>query len=174
MTAVKARIRRNRHLQAAEGYLTLQLPDHALDELRTVQSDAETATAVNLLRGEAFRQKGEYRAALRFFRRVLRENPRDVAVLMGMAWCYKRTGRLRRAIRAMRQANRVDPDQPVVLYNLACYYALAGEKPQALSWLGRALRKEGALRKLIPAERDFDGLRDDPDFEFVTRRHDEI
>ena len=72
---------------------------------------------------------------------------------------------------------------PVVLYNIACYYSLAGDKAQALSWLGRALRMETALRKqmteepefgrkslreLIPDEPDFDQLRNDPDFQYIA------
>jgi hypothetical protein len=67
----------------------------------------------------------------------------------------------------MEEANRLSPNEPIIMYNLSCYFALAGNKTQALSWLGRALRKEKSLRKLIPEESDFDRLRDDPDFQFV-------
>ena len=48
------------------------------------------------------------------------------------------------------------------------YYSLAGDKTQALSWLGRALRMKSSLRSLIADESDFDPLRDDPDFQYVT------
>lgn len=161
-------LKRERRLEAAEGYLALDMPDHALHELEGVPDPEQCSYEVNLLRGEALRQKREHEAALRFYRRALDECPADVSVLMGMAWCYKRTGRLNLAIETMEQAYKASPDEPVVLYNLACYHALAGHKTQALSWLGRALRMEQALRKLIPAESDFDRLRDDPDFHFVA------
>jgi hypothetical protein len=88
----------------------------------------------------------------------------------------------------MEEAYRAHPKVPVVLYNIACYHSLAGDKRQALSWLGRALRMEASLRKLvpddpdlqalalrtslrdlIPDESDFDSLRNDPDFQYLAR-----
>jgi Flp pilus assembly protein TadD len=166
--AKNARLRRERLLEAARGYLAIGMADHALQQLDTIEDPENCAFDWHQLRAEALRDQGNYVAALESYNRALSERPRDVAVLMGMAWCYKRTDRLRLSIAAMQQAYRVAPDEPVVLYNLACYYSLAGEKTQALSWLGRALRMHAALRKCIPDETDFDPLRDDPDFQFVS------
>jgi hypothetical protein len=53
------------------------------------------------------------------------------------------------------------------LYNMACYLALDGNREQALSWLGRALRMDKTLCKLVPAETDFDSLKHDPDFQHL-------
>ena len=61
------------------------------------------------------------------------QEPENVGLLMGMAWCYKRIDRLSRAIDSMEEAYRAHPDEAVVLYNLACYFSLAGNKPKALS-----------------------------------------
>ena len=143
-------------------------PRHALQQLDAVNDPGQHAFEIYQLRGEALQRQEEYPAALKAFRRALLENPNSVTVLMGMGWCYKRIGQLPRAINALKRAYRVDPDEPVVLYNLSCYFALAGDKQQALSWLGRALRMESSLRNLISDESDFDQLRDDPDFQFVT------
>jgi len=163
-----ARTRRERTLEAARGYLALQMPKHALRELSSIEDPDKIPFAINQLRGEALRQGGEHQKALAAFSRALAENPSDLTVLMGMAWCYKRTDQLPQAIAAMEQAYRAKPDEPIILYNLACYFALDGNKTQALSWLGRALRMESSLRKLIPEETDFDDLRDDPDFQFIV------
>lgn len=168
----KPRNRHERRLEAARGYLALDMPDHALRELRSIAERDECEFAWQQLRGEALRQKQEYHAALDAFHQALSEDDEDVSVLMGMAWCYKRIDELPRAIRVMERAYEVAPKEPIVLYNLSCYYALAGDKPQALSWLGRALRMEKSLRELIPGESDFDSLRDDPDFQFVAGAHD--
>lgn len=157
-----------RHLEAARGYLMLELPDLALSELRRVGEPEGIRFEVARLRGEALRQKDEHEAALDAFRAAAEEQPNDLSVLMGMAWCFKRTGRLPRAIECMERAYRACPDEAIVLYNLACYHALAEDKPQALSWLGRAIRMERSLRTLIPEETDFDRLRDDPDFQFIV------
>ena len=67
----------------------------------------------------------------------------------------------------MRIAYEHHPKVPIVLYNLSCYYALAGDKDHALSWLGRALRMNRSMVKLVPEETDFDALRNDPDFQHL-------
>ena len=165
---IDPRIKCEKLLEAARGYLLLDMPDHALDQLRGIAEPRRSSFTVNQLRGECLRQKEAYHDALEAFEQAIAERPNDVAVLLGMAWCYKRTGRLPHAIAATQQAYRACPDEPVILYNLACYFALRGNKSRALSWLGRALRKDGALRRLIPGESDFDRIRSDPDFQFVA------
>ena len=69
----------------------------------------------------------------------------------------------------MERAYRIAPKQAVILYNLSCYWSLAGNKTQSLSWLGRALRMDHELRRLIDDEADFDSLRNDPDFQLIIR-----
>jgi Flp pilus assembly protein TadD len=159
---------RERRLEAACGYLELNMPEHALRELDRIADPETIPFEFNRLRGEALRTASQFEPALKAYARAMAEKPEDLSVLMGMAWCYKRTGQLPRAIAAMEQAYRAHPKEPIVLYNLACYFSLGGEKVQALSWLGRALRMESSLRKLISEESDFDPLRNDPDFQYVT------
>lgn len=159
---------RIRRLEAAQGYLALDMPDHALREMRRIDNPQEVRFDFCQLKGEALRQKRRHEEALNAYRQALEENPDDLGVLMGMAWCYKRLDQLPRAIQTMEQAYQAAPREPVVLYNLACYFALAGDKTQALSWLGRAIRMEPALRQLIPDETDFDPLRNDSDFQFIV------
>ncbi len=158
--------KRQRHLQAAEGYLSLGMPDHALDALTQV-SDSESAVEWHLLRGDALRAKLEHHRALECFQRAHELDPKSLDALLGMAWCFKRTDRLDQSIESMRIAYQHHPTVPLVLYNLSCYYALANDKDHALSWLGRALRMNRSMVKLIPEETDFDSLRDDPDFQHL-------
>ena len=163
-------VRCQKKLEAAEGYLELQMPDHALRELAGVPEAAENGFSfeVHRLRAEAMRLKSDFDEALREFSVAADMLTNDVSVLMGMAWCYKRLDQLDAAIEVAERAYQLQPEEPVLLYNLACYFCLAGDKTQALSWLGRALRMNGDLRQLIPDESDFDGLRDDPDFVFIV------
>ncbi len=156
--------RAKRRMEAAQGYLMLDLPDQALRELGEIIDTDEAAYEYHLLRGEALRAKSDHPAALESFRRALEARPDDLGVMMGMAWCFKRIDRLDQAIETMQRAYESHSEVPVVLYNLACYYSLAGEKGAALSWLGRALRMDRGFMKLVPGETDFDPLRDDPDF----------
>ena len=165
--SANARLRRERRLEAARGYLILDMPGHALRELDAIADPERCRFSLNQLRGEALRRNGDYDAAVSAFDRALQEEPSDLSVLLGIADCYRQTDRLSRAVAALQQAYRADPEQPVVLYRLACCYALMGEKQKSLSWLGRAVRSDASLRALLPHDHDFDRLRNDPDFQFI-------
>jgi tetratricopeptide (TPR) repeat protein len=158
-----------RQLLAAEGYLALSMPDHALRELSHIQDVGNKRYVACMLRGEALLLKNDQRKALDAFREAHVERPTELDALMRMAWCFKRIDQLPQAIDAMKLAYQFHKDVPVVLYNLACYYSLAGEKDDALSWLGRAFRMDRQLLNLIPNETDFDPLRNDVDFQHLLQ-----
>src|SRR5579871_1180810 len=157
--------RREKLITASEGYQMLGMFQNALNSLDEIDDPEGLEFAGNMQRGLVLRDMKEYRAALESFDQAAHEKPDDVSLLLAMAWCYKRTDQLPKAIQAMERAHQAAPEEAIVLYNLACYWTLAGNKSQALSWLGRALRMNKALRDSIPDEPDFDSLRDDPDFE---------
>ena len=158
---------RMRQLLAAEGYLALSMPDHALRELGRIEDIGDDRFNTCMLRGEALLMKEEKLQALDAFREAHLEKPTDLNALMRMAWCFKRIDQLPKAIDAMKLAYQFHKEVPVVLYNLACYYSLSGEKDEALSWMGRAFRMDRELLKLIPKETDFDPLRNDSDFQHL-------
>ena len=162
-------IQQQRAIEAAQGYLTLELPDAALRRLGMFTSDTATPPIAERLRGEAYRQKEEYERALQHFERLPTDAEHDSELLMSMAWCFKRIGRLDKAIESLRAAHLTSPKEPTVLYNLACYYSLAGEKEEALSWLARAFRMDSSFRKRVPREPDFDPIRNDQDFLYLMQ-----
>jgi len=165
---------RDRQLAAAEGYITLGMYTHALASLDKIADPEEAVFELNYQRGDALRHLDRHDEALAAFHRAFDERPDDVDLLMAMAWCYKRTNQLPRAITSMERAYRIAPKQAVILYNLSCYWSLAGNKTQSLSWLGRALRMDNELRRLIDDEPDFDSLRNDSDFQLIIRAIDRI
>ncbi|HXY36473.1 MAG TPA: tetratricopeptide repeat protein [Planctomycetaceae bacterium] len=167
--ASKAQLDHARKLQAASGYLDLEMPAHALKALDAIAHPEATPFEFYYLRGQALRIAGRFEEALVALSNAREKRPDDLDVMMAQAWCYKRTDQLPRAISTMEEAYRAHPKVPVVLYNIACYYALAGDKMQALSWLGRALRMEAGLQKLIADESDFNSLRNDPDFQYIAK-----
>lgn len=160
--------RHRRRLESVEGYLLLGMPTEALRELDALRNGGFDNAVVSRVRAEALRDLKRYEEALQEYERFEAGHPDDLTTLMGMAWCFKRLDRLNEAIETMQRAYRAHPDEPVVLYSIACYLSLAGDKTQSLSWLGRALRMEPKLRRLITRESDFDNLREDPDFQFVV------
>lgn len=161
--------RQLRRLEAAEGYLLLEMAERALTELNAIR--AENSAFVfewYSLHAEACRQLERFDDALSAYAVACDQRPADARLLSGMAWCFKRTEQLPQAIVAAEKAYHADPSQAVLLYNLACYYTLADDKALALSWLGRALRMDAELCRRIPLEPDFDSLRNDDDFQFIV------
>jgi len=161
-----------RRIDAAEGYLMLEMPEQALRELRVVEArlgdDDRLHASIARFRGEAYRLQQHYEEGAKQFLVAQSDDPQDLEVAIGLAWCLKRSDRLEEAIDVMMAAYQFHAEEPIVLYNLACYFALASDKVHALSWLGRAIRMEGSLRELVPDETDFDGLRNDADFQLVV------
>jgi len=160
--------RPKRHLNAAEGYLMLEMPEQALRELSHVGFAESDSEIYYRLLGQAQQLANRFIEALEAYQHAYERDPENLTTLMGMAWCYKRTDRLPLAISSMEEAYQHHAEEPVVLYNLSCYFALAGDKTNSLSWLGRSLRMEPGLKKLIDQEPDFDILRSDKDFQFVV------
>ena len=171
---IDPRVRCRKLLEAAEGYLELDMPQQALRELSALGDTYDDGFTFERYRlcGEAFRQGKRYEHALGAYLRALRIQDDDVSVLTALAWCYKRTDRIDKAIEFAEEAYQANPREPVLLYNLACYFAVAGHREQALMWLGRALRMNSSLRGLICDESDFDSMRDDPDFQFIVTASD--
>ncbi|MBI1348292.1 hypothetical protein GC163_18615 [bacterium] len=153
-----------RRLERAEGYLMLGMAEQALKELRSIADPTADAYTYHHHRADAFRLLERYAESLDEFQTCQMLQPDEVDVFMGLAWCYKRLGQLAHAIATTHDAVQAHPDEPVLLYNLACYYALSGQKSQALSWLGRALRKAPQLRELIDDETDFNPIRESAEF----------
>ncbi len=161
-------MQKQRAIEAAQGYLMLDLPDAAIRRLGVFPSN-DAPAEVEQLRGEAYRQKNDYEQALEHFERAAVDGERSLDLLMSMAWCFKRVDRLDKSIECMKAAYRSSPKVAVVLYNLACYYSLAGEKEEALSWLARAFRLDNSYRKQVAKEPDFDPIRNDQDFVYLMQ-----
>jgi tetratricopeptide (TPR) repeat protein len=162
------RVRTQRLLREAEGYLELHLPQIALEVLSRA-SDLGTFRGQYLyLVGQALRELERYADAIVPLEEAADAHPSNIHVWLALGWCYKRLDRLDKAIEALQRARDVDPGQAVILYNLACYHSLASNKEAALEYLGRAIALDRDFLDLVGSESDFDPLRGDPDFRSLT------
>lgn len=162
------RIRYQRLLREAEGYLELGLPHLAIDVLNRMSEPGTFRSRQLHLMGEAFRAQGRFREAIEALEASVDKTPSKIDIYLALGWCYKRTGRLDLAIEALQKGLEVDPNLPILHYNLACYWSLANHKEQALANLSEALRRDPEYRELIAGESDFDTLRHDPDFQALV------
>jgi tetratricopeptide (TPR) repeat protein len=162
------RIRKQKLIRRAEGFLELDMPDHALETLVRWDDPNSLGSHADYLRGEAYRSLERYDEAVVWLQRTADGAGNNIHVLLALGWCFKRTDQLASAIAALDRALEIDPDAAIVHYNLACYWSLAGSKGRALKFLRRALQIDTHYRDLVSAEADFDFLRDDPEFVELT------
>jgi predicted ATPase len=78
---------------------------------------------------------------------------------------YDVTGQAAAAAETRAQALANAGDVGRVRYTLACGYALAGRRDQALAELGAAMQHAERWRDIASRDRDFNALRDDPEFQ---------
>lgn len=159
-----------RKLDEAEGYLMLDLPQHALGVLQGRSDWSSMQFEASFLTGEALRSLGRFRDALKPLELASKLRPDDIGVALSLGWCYKRTHRLAQAIDALERASREHPEEALLHYNLACYWSLAGNAPRAFDELTIALDLDPDLRERLADEPDFDRIRDDPEFTRITTR----
>ena len=85
-----------RQLAAAEGYLDLGMPQHALDELTGVDESGPLEAPVQLLRGEALKALEKYSEAIAPLQRAaqLIPAPHNKAAWMSLSECFRLRGQV--------------------------------------------------------------------------------
>lgn len=156
-----------RRIEAARGYLTLEMPEHALRELDKIPVSSRSRADGLRLRGDALRGLHRFEEAAAVYVRTLAEWPDCLPALMGAANCYRRLGQLGRAVAAVEDANRLHPNEPAVLFALARFYVLTGEAPRALGWLGRAIRMCPDVADWAETDEDFEPLKANSHFRLL-------
>lgn len=174
------RIRRQRLIQEAEGYLDLllapvdslpvnschrfRLARRAIMALDQLDQSEFTHGRAHYLRGQAFRLMEKYHQSIDAMLKAAEIDPSNVHIHLSLAWCYKRVGRLDLAIRALEEALELEPKRGILHYNLACYWSLANNVGLTLAHLARAFELDRGYRKLVRTEPDFDPVRAHPEF----------
>lgn len=73
-------------------------------------------------------------------------------------------GRFAEAVEKQRAAIAIVPDEDQLIYGLARLHARAGDAANAVAALRDAIERNSRWRELAPAQADFDGIRDNPEF----------
>jgi tetratricopeptide (TPR) repeat protein len=182
--SITSRLRRDRAIREAEGYLELlmacadrwelepairdPLGGRAINLLMRLDSSDQHSPRVLYLQGLAYREMGRHDEAIIPLQEAADLNPENIQVWLTLGWCFKRVGQLHAAIEALHEALAVDPRQAILHYNLACYWSLAGHAELALEHLTIALDLGPEYRHMAVDEPDFDSIRMHPGFRELT------
>ncbi len=83
-----------RRLTAADGYLELQLPAYALEQLQPIPLDGVHAPAVQFLTGRAYQQLGQIDEAIQAFQEAAQTipAPHNRAAWLSLSECFRQRG----------------------------------------------------------------------------------
>ena len=83
-----------RRLLAAEGYLELGMPQHALDELDTVEEAGPFTAPLQFMRGEALRAQERYEDAIKPLQEAAKliPAPHNKQAWMSLSDCFRHRG----------------------------------------------------------------------------------
>lgn len=83
-----------RRLIAAEGYLELDMPDYALEEIDAVGDPGPFEAVVELIRGEAYKGQRRYRDAIGPLKRAaeLIPAPHNRQAWLSLSECFRKDG----------------------------------------------------------------------------------
>ena len=115
---------------------------------------------------ELYRQ-GEYQDAIEMYQAALALQPSDLKARNNLGIAYMQIGMDDRAIAAFEEVLRLDSTYGLAYYNLACLHARAGNAADAADFLQQAAAIEPRALDWAGTDRDFDLVRDAPQF----RRH---
>ena len=176
------RIRCQRLIKEAEGYLDLimafddrwplesayrqTLVARALACLERVNQSTRRSQVL-YLKGQAYRLIEDYERAIDLLQESAGIDSHNVRTYLALGWCFKRRGLINLAIQALESANEVDSESGIIHYNLACYWSLAGNPSSAIHHLARALEISPEYREYVASEKDFDQIRENPEFQAV-------
>lgn len=179
-----ARTRRQQLLQEIEGYLDLamvlsdryqptdaardRLAQRALATLGKLEPKTQNSAVGLHLKGQAYRVMERHSEAVEALRAAKELDPENMVTLLALGWCYKRLGKIDAAIQALEDALACCPDEAIIHYNLACYWSLAKNVPLALVYLSQAFDLDPEYRDMVADEKDFDPLREHPEFVALT------
>ena len=127
-----------RHIEAAEGWIELGLPDDARKELEGLAPGSRTHPAVLEVRWQIAARLKQWGTCLELASALVQVVPE-----LPLGWIHrsyslhelKQTGEARDNL--LRVVDKF-PQEPILRYNLACYECQLGRSDQARQWLQKA------------------------------------
>lgn len=153
------------HLLAAQGWLELNNPAEAGDEIARISPENLEHPDVLDVRWAVCAAGERWEAGLEVAEKLLRAAPDRASGWLHRAYALRRVkgGGLQKAWEALRPAYEKFPKAEVVAYNLGCYAAQMDRLDEAWEWLHKAMEAAGdvaAIKNMALADRDLESLWD--------------
>src|SRR5574341_1379133 len=114
--------------------------------------------------GAALDNLEKYEEAIEKFEKVLEINPEAGDVYSSLAASLIIVGRYQDAIAKCKKALELNSKDDVAYYNLGCAYSRLKQKEESVKNLRKAIELDPMNKELAKTEKDFDNIRNDPEF----------
>ena len=153
------------HLLAAQGWLELDNPSEAGEEIARISPENLEHPDVLEVRWAVCASGERWEAGLAVAETLLRAAPERASGWLHRAYALRRVknGGLQRAWEALLPCFDKFPKAEVIPYNLACYAAQMGRLDEAWEWLHKAMEAAGdvdAIKNMALADKDLEALWD--------------
>ena len=167
-------------LREAEGYLEIvtifedlygvdseyvaRLARRAIEILARLERSTDQRGLLRYLQGWGWLLLEEYDQALTNLHEAANWMPENTDVWLLQGRCHLQLGNLDMAVQATEEAFLANDMDARVHYQLARCWSLANSSKLAVAHLSRAIDLDAGYRDFVAGERDFDPIREDPQF----------
>ena len=146
-------------LQAAQGYLELDMPKEAQSELDSIPAAERNAAEVVHVEVLVALKKRGWNLALETAYRLCELEPESPSGFIHAAFCLHELGRTIEARGVLLGGPESLREEATYFYNLGCYATQLGELDEAQELLNRAFKMDAKLQELARTDPDLDALR---------------
>ena len=147
-----------RCLQAADGYLTLGMPEEARQEILTIAGPERGASLVRRVQIRALLHLQRWAAAERLSRESARVFPDEEEFTVQRAFALHRMAHGEEAVAVLHAAPDWIRRTGILHYNLACYEARLGDLATARQCIDAAIQMNAAMKKRARIDPDLAAL----------------
>ncbi|MEM7010954.1 MAG: hypothetical protein AAF585_05665 [Verrucomicrobiota bacterium] len=145
-------------LQAAQGYLELDMPRDAAAELATIPELEHDRVEIVEMKALIALKLDDWEAGLEAASKLCELQPSRPSGFIHTAYCLHELGRTAEARETLLMGPASLRDEATFYYNLACYNARLDEDEEALQLLDRAFEMDAKLREMARTDPDLQSL----------------
>jgi len=143
-----------RALQAADGYLFLNMAAEALAEIRSVKKPESSEPDVMLAQNRVLLHLGRWKQVERLAQRAAKAHPEREEFTVQQAFALHQMQKASEAVGVLESAPDWIRRTGILHYNLACYEAQLGDKKAARECINAAFQINEAMRKNAKVDPD--------------------